>query len=83
MTAYRVGGLISYWMLTQEETVIPRTKFQLLTSIEKDTKKVKNIVSEIYTEIGCFFKEEEYLNFDGSKPIPEDWSKYIEYDSDF
>ena len=80
---HRVGGLMYYWILTQMGTVITRTKFQRLTSLEKGKDKVKASVSEFDTDISHIFKEEEDLTYDGSKPNPEDWSEYLEYDLDF
>ena len=44
---------------------------------------MKDSVSEFNTEISRRFKDEEDLTYDGSKPNPEDWSEYLEYDPDF
>ena len=79
----RVGGIMSYWILTHKGTVISRMTVKLLTSIEKEIYEVKAIVSDFDTEINCCFKEEEDLSYDGSKTNPEDWSKYLKYDPDF
>ena len=80
---FSVIRLISYWIITQKGTVIPRMTVQCLTSLDNDTDEVKVSVSYFDTGISCCFKEEESLTFDGSKPNPEDWSEYLEYDLDF
>ena len=54
-----------------------------LTSLEKETDKIKASGSEFDTEISCCFKEEEDLNYDGSKPNPEYWYGYLKYDLEF
>ena len=35
--SHRVNGLMFYWILTQKGTVISRTKFQRLNSLDEDT----------------------------------------------
>jgi hypothetical protein len=37
----------------------------------------------INSKINRRFKEEEDLTYDGTKPNPEDWSEYLQYDPDF
>ena len=81
--SHRIRGFMSYWILTQKGTLISRTTFQCLTILEKETDKVKAIFSEFDTCISFRFKEEEDLNYDGSKTNPEDWSKYLKYDLDY
>ena len=63
--------------------MISRTTVQCVTSLEKDTDEVKGSVSEFDTEISRRFKEEDDLTYYGSKPNPQDWSEYLEYDPDF
>ena len=75
--SHRVRGLIPYWILTKKGAVIPITTVQCLTSLKKETDKVKASVSEFDTKISRRFKEEEDLTYDGSKPNPEDWSEYL------
>jgi hypothetical protein len=81
--SHRVGGLISYWVLTMQGTVISRTTVQRVTNLEKETDEVKAAVIEFEGEISHRFKEEEDLAYDGAKPNPEDWSEYLQYDPDF
>ena len=81
--SHRIDGLMPYWILTQEGTLISRTTVQRLTSIEKETDEVKDSVSEFDTEISLHFKEGEDLTYNKSNPNPEDWSKYLEYDPGF
>ena len=81
--SHKVGGLMSYWILTQKETVISRMTVQRLASLEKETHEIKASVSDFDTEISRRFKEEENLTYDGSKLNPEDWSEYLEYKPDF
>ena len=45
----RVGGLMSYWILTQKGTLISRMTVQCLTSLEKETDEVKASGSEFDT----------------------------------
>ena len=81
--SHRVDGLMSYYNMTQKVMAISITKVQQITSIEKETEKVKAGVSEFDTDVNLRFKEEEELNYDGSKPNPEDWSEYLKYDPYF
>jgi hypothetical protein len=76
--SHRVGGLMSYWVLTIKGTVISHTTVQRVTNLEKETDEVKATVSEIDSEISCRFKEEEDLAYDGAKPNPKDWSEYLQ-----
>ena len=81
--SHRVGGLMSYWILTQKSTVISITAVQRLTSLEKDTDKDKASISEFDTEKSLCFREKEDLTYDGSNPNPKNWSEYLKYDPDF
>ena len=81
--SHRVGGLMSYWVLTQNGTVISRTTVQRITNLEKQTDEVKASITEYDVEISRRFKEEEDLNYDGAKPNPQDWAEYLENDPDF
>ena len=81
--SHRVVGLMSYWIITENGTVISITKVQHLTIIEKERDQIKDIVREFDREMILCFNEEEDLNYDGSKSNPEDWSEYLEQDSDF
>jgi hypothetical protein len=81
--SHRVGGLILYWVLTMQGTVISPTTVQRVTNLEKETDEVKAAVIEFEGEISHRFKEEEDLAYDGAKPNPEDWSEYLQYDPDF
>ena len=56
IVSHRVGRFISYWILTHKGTLISRTTVQRLTSIKKDTDKIKASVSEFDTEISRCFK---------------------------
>jgi hypothetical protein len=44
--SHRVGGLMSYWILTIKGTVISRTTVQRVTALEKETDEVKAAVVE-------------------------------------
>jgi hypothetical protein len=81
--SHRVGGLMSYWVLTQTGSVISRTTVQRVTNLEKETDEMRASINEFDTEISRRFKEEEDLTYDGCKPNPEDWSEYLENDPDF
>jgi hypothetical protein len=79
----RIGGLMAYWILTPRGTVISRTTVQRITNLDKEIDEVKASISEFDSELSRRFKEEEDLDYDGTKPNPEDWSEYLEYDPDF
>ena len=81
--SHRVGGLMSYWVLTRTGAVISRTTVQRITNLEKETDEVRASINEFDVEISRRFKEEEDLTYDGAKPNPEDWSEYFENDPDF
>jgi hypothetical protein len=82
--SHRVGGLMSYWVLTQTGTVISRTTVQRITNLDKETDEVKQSVNEFDVEVSRRFKEEEKdFTYDGAKPNPEDWSEYLENDVEF
>jgi hypothetical protein len=81
--SHRVGGLMSYWILTIKGTVISRTTVQRITALEKETNEVMAAVVEFDSKISRRFKEEEDLTYDGAKPNREDWSEYLQYDPDF
>jgi hypothetical protein len=82
--SHRVGGLMSYWVLTQTGTVISRTTVQRITNLDKETDEVKQSVNEFDVEVSRRFKEEEKdFTYDGAKPNPEDWSEYLENDAEF
>ena len=81
--SHKVGGLMSYQILTQKGIVISRTTVQCLTSLENETDYVKASVREFATDISSCLKDKEDLTYDGSKSNPEDQSKYVKYDQDF
>jgi hypothetical protein len=81
--SHRVGGLMSYWVLTRTGTVISRTTVQRITNLEKETTELKEAIQEFDIEINRRLKEEDDPTYDGSKPNPEDWSEYLESDPDF
>jgi hypothetical protein len=81
--SHRVGGLMSYWILTRKGTVISRTTVQRITNLEKETDVFKSALDEFDTCIKTHFKEDIDLGFEGSKPNPEDWSEFMEFDADF
>ena len=64
-------------------TVTSRLTVQCITSLEKETYRIKSSVNEFDTEISRCFKKEENLTYDGLKPNPEGWSEYLEYNPDF
>jgi hypothetical protein len=44
--SHRVGGLMLYWVLTMQGTVISRTTVQKVTNLKKETDEVKANISE-------------------------------------
>ena len=81
--SHRVGGLMSFWILTQKGTVISRTTVQRVTNLEKQTDETKAATSEFDCEIKRIFKEDDEPGYEGSKPNPEDWADFTKYDADF
>ncbi len=45
--SHRVGGLMSYWILTQKGTVISRTTVQRVTNLEKQTDEFKSLLMSL------------------------------------
>ena len=74
---------MSYWILTQKGTVISRTTVQNITALEKQTDSFKEAIQEFDTAIKEVFKEDADFGVEGSKPSPEDWAEYMEFDKDF
>jgi hypothetical protein len=65
--SHRVGGLMSYWVLTQTRAVVSRTTAQRITNLEKETDEIRASINEFDVEISRRFKEEEDLTYDGAK----------------
>lgn len=71
--SYRVGGLMSYCILTQKATVISHTMMQCATGLKKQMDEFKLALNEFDSESSLRFKKDK---------DPEDRSQYLEYDPD-
>ena len=59
------------------------TTVQRVTNLEKQTDEFKSAIDEFDAAIRVRFKEDEEPGYEGSKPNPEDWSEFLEFDPDF
>ena len=73
---------MSYYILTQTESVISRTTVQIVTKLEVQIDDHKALLAEYYSEICRRFKEDGF-QVEGDKPNPEDWAEFMESDEDF
>ena len=71
--SHRIGSLMSYYILTQTESVISRTTVQIVTKLEVQIDDHKALFAEYYSEICRRFKEDD-LQVEGDKPNHEDWA---------
>jgi hypothetical protein len=81
--SHRVGGLVSYLILTQKGAVMSRTTVQRVTNLETQTGEVKSAIDEFDNDIRRHSKEDDEYGFEASKPNPEGWSEYMGVNSGF
>ena len=81
--SHRVGGLMSYWILSQTGAVYSRTTVQRITNLEKQTDGMKSALQEFDKAISTRFKEEEDISYDGAKSNSEDWSDDLDFQEEF
>ena len=80
--SHRIGSLISYYILTQNVSVISRTTVQRCTNLEVQIDYHKALFAEYYSEIRRRFKEDNF-QVEGDNPNPEDWAEFMDFDEDF
>ena len=80
--SHRTGSLMSYYVLTETGHVITRTTVQRVTNLEAQEEVNRVVFEDFDKEIRRRFKEGE-LPDDDSKPNPEDWAEFLEFDPDF
>ena len=82
--ADRVGGLMSYWVLTVNSTVIARTTVQQVTSIEMQQGHMKERTLAFSEAIRDKIKDSDHIILEGGKTQPHDWTDHpFEDDPDF
>ena len=82
--AHRVGGLMSYWVLTVNSTVIARTTVQQVTSLEMQQGHMKERTLAFNEAIRDKINDSDHVILEGGKTQPHDWTDHpIEDDPDF
>ena len=82
--AHRVGGLMSYWLLMINCTVIARTTVQRVTSLEMQTTHMKERAQAFDEATKAKIKDSEHIILEGGKTQPYDWEQHpFEDDPDF
>ena len=82
--AHKVGGLMSYWVLTINCTVIARMTVQRVTSLEMQATHMKERTQAFDEAMKAKIKDSEHTILEGSKTQPYDWNDHpFEEDPDF
>ena len=82
--AHKVGGLMSYWVLTINSTVIARMTMQRVTSLEMQATHMKERTQAFDGAAKAKIKYSEHTILEGSKTQPYDWNDHpFEEDPDF
>ena len=82
--AHKVGGLMSYWVLTINSTVIARTTVQRVTSLEMQQGHMKERTQAFDEAIRAKLKDSDHVILEGGKTQPHDWTDHpFEDDPDF
>ena len=74
--AHRVGGLVSYWVLTINSTVIARTTVQQGTSLEMQQGHMKEWILAFDETIRDKIKDSDHSILEGGKTQPHDWNDH-------
>ena len=81
---HKVGGLMSYWILTVNCTVIARTTVQRVTSLEMQLDHMKERAQAFHEVTKAKIKDSDHTILDGGKTQPYDWTDHpFEEDPDF
>ena len=84
VVAHKVGGLMSYWILTVNCTVITRTTVQRVTSLEMQLDHMKERAQAFDEAVRAKIKDSDHIILEGSKTQPYDWTDHpFEEDPDF
>ena len=82
--AHKVGGLMSYWILTVNCTVIARTTVQQVTSLEMQLDHMKERAQAFDEAIKLKIKDSDHTILEGGQTQPYDWTDHpFEEDTDF
>ena len=82
--AHKVGGLMSYWILTINCTVIARTTVQRVTSLEMQPDHMKERAQAFDEAIKAKIKDRNHTILEGGKTQPYNWTDHpFEEDPDF
>ena len=82
--AHKVGGLMSYWVLTINSTVIARRTVQWVTSVEMQATHMKERTQAFNEATKAKIKDSEHTILKGCKTQPYDWNYHpFEGDPDF
>ena len=74
--SHRVGSLVSYWVLTDNGTVVSRTTVSWVTNIESQTNENKARIAALDKAIQEFLNDEAHIIVEGGMGEPKDWSGY-------
>ena len=82
--AHKVGGLMSYWILTVNCKVIARTTVQWVTSLEMQLDHMTERAQAFDEVIKAKIKDSDHTILEGGKTQPYDWTYHpFEEDPDF
>ena len=82
--AHKVGGHMSYWILTVNCTVIEGTTLQRVTSLEMQLDHMKERAQAFDEAIKAKIKDSDHTILEGCKTQPYDWTDHpFEEDLDF
>ena len=73
---------MSYYILTQKGSVIPRTTVQKVTNLGVQIYDHKALFAEYDSEIRRRFKEDDF-QVERDKPNPEYWAEFMKFDEEF
>ena len=81
---HKVGGLMSYWILTVNCTVIARTTVQRVTSLEMQRVHMNERAQAFDEAVRAKIKDSDHIILEGGKTQPYDWTDHpFEEDPDF
>ena len=82
--AHKVGGLMSYWVIMINCTVIARTTVQRVTSLEMQATHMKERTQAFDRATKVKIKDSEHIILEGGKTHPYDWNDHpFDEDPDF
>ena len=74
--AHKVGGLMSYWVLTANSTVIARMTVQWVTSLEMQQTHMKERTQAFDEAVRAKIKDSDHIILEGGKTQPHDWTDH-------